>query len=78
MDTVIQTRRMLQDLRKPLAIKSRGLKIIPTCRNLQIENFAGIQSYRKPNLDRKISIVAGLMAQKKVLGIYCIIRNERC
>ena len=46
----------------PLSIQSRGLKIIPTYRNPQIENVAGIQTHRQPNLDRKISIAAGLMA----------------
>ena len=43
-----------------LAILSRGLKIIPTYGNLQIEDFTGIQTHKKPNLDRKISIPAGL------------------
>ena len=47
----------------PLAIQSRKLKIIPIYQNLQIENFAGIHTHRKPNLDHKISIPAHVITR---------------
>lgn len=51
----------------PLTMRSRGLKITPTYRIPQLENFAGIQTNRKPNFDPKISIAARLMARSNNL-----------
>ena len=52
----------------PLNIQPRGLNIIPTHRNPQIETFAGIQTHKNRNLNRKISIAACLMARNKYVN----------
>ena len=45
--------------------RSQGLKTILAYRIPQIEYFAGIQTHRKSNLDRRISIAVHLMARIK-------------